>query len=948
MKKLLFTLMILSLSISSKADILLDEIFNYVTMDNSTGWTTSGKLTTGLGRVIESDALTYSNDGGIYVLSGEGNRLNHSYQDGSNYIQYKSFNAVTAGTVYLSFLYKVDDPQGQTASEIVGLADLATNSTLKPWAGKQSDGTKNPFRLGVTRASTTGGDIQWGDNFLLFPGTVYLIVVKYDFSSETATLYIDPQIASASEPTEYVAIDKDKATVRKSLDKLMFKHNGKSIANFVVSGIRVSTTWGEAVAAKSNAPKLAAPVVGEASDITYNSFVANWNIVDNAAGYRVKLYKDALPVGSYDAEGQSTANLLVNGLSATTTYSYTVIAKGDGDSFSDSEESSAVEFTTTAPLSYERIDTDFGDGTWGEPYDGNPKSGEYTSGDVNGFHLNNAMLITGSINCPTGVRHTNRIAMDKIGNGGAIEFPLLKNVGEVEVHANAGTAGNPFKLEIWENNDWTLIDSYVTLKGQDSIYIIPVVRDGETKLRLANNSGGGIYVYKIATRTYQESMELNITNTTPAEGSSCYYNLTNEVTLNFNKEVDFGTGNILLNEVSIPVSACVINGKTVSVPVSLEGNPSGKNYTMVVPEGAFVEKNNPSNKSNVKSFTFETFRTVGCPTGYEAQIDVLYSTADLGQNRMDIYFPTSPEKPVPVVINIHGGGWNHGEKESQSGFNVYFNMGFAVANIEYRMTPHAPAPAAIEDARNAMLYLVNHAAELNIDPKRIVFQGGSAGGHLALTAGYLQNDGRFDTSVKRASNDYKIIAVIDKYGPADLEQFMFYTSLVNWLGDKKDDMEFIRSISPVNLIDPTTPPTYIIHGDADPTVPYAQSEILVDALDAAGVKYQFTTVPGGGHGGFTSDYNTRMNEEITAFLTPLISNPTGVGNSVKEENLFNLDGDLLSVNIDGNVKINLYDVNGKLISSSTGKQIRISENGIFIVKVATQEGVFTHKIFKTK
>ena len=54
------------------------------------------------------------------------------------------------------------------------------------------------------------------------------------------------------------------------------------------------------------------------------------------------------------------------------------------------------------------------------------------------------------------------------------------------------------------------------------------------------------------------------------------------------------------------------------------------------------------------------------------------------------------------MINIHGGGWNHGVKESQTGFNTFFKMGFAVANIEYRMTPQATAPAAVEDTRCAL------------------------------------------------------------------------------------------------------------------------------------------------------------------------------------------------------------------------------------------------------
>src|SRR5690606_5817577 len=124
------------------------------------------------------------------------------------------------------------------------------------------------------------------------------------------------------------------------------------------------------------------------------------------------------------------------------------------------------------------------------------------------------------------------------------------------------------------------------------------------------------------------------------------------------------------------------------------------------------------------------YKPVEFPEGYKAQIDVVYTQVNGWDGRMDLYTNPNSEKPTPVVINIHGGGWNHGVKESQTGYGSFFKNGYAVANVEYRLVDVAPAPAAIQDVRCALIYLYKHAKELNIDTNKIVVMGGSSGGHL--------------------------------------------------------------------------------------------------------------------------------------------------------------------------------------------------------------------------
>jgi acetyl esterase/lipase len=104
-----------------------------------------------------------------------------------------------------------------------------------------------------------------------------------------------------------------------------------------------------------------------------------------------------------------------------------------------------------------------------------------------------------------------------------------------------------------------------------------------------------------------------------------------------------------------------------------------------------------------------TYKPVEFPEGFTSQLNVTYTKVGAWEGKMDLYLPSKNNGPAPVVINIHGGGWNHGVKESQTGFNTFFKKGFAVANIEYRLTPQATAPAAVEDTRCALIYLIKHA-----------------------------------------------------------------------------------------------------------------------------------------------------------------------------------------------------------------------------------------------
>ena len=77
-----------------------------------------------------------------------------------------------------------------------------------------------------------------------------------------------------------------------------------------------------------------------------------------------------------------------------------------------------------------------------------------------------------------------------------------------------------------------------------------------------------------------------------------------------------------------------------------------------------------------------TYKPVEYPAGYTAQLNVVYTKVNDWEGKVDLYLPPSSKKGNPVIMNIHGGGWKNGVKESQGGFSTFFKAGYAVANLE--------------------------------------------------------------------------------------------------------------------------------------------------------------------------------------------------------------------------------------------------------------------------
>jgi acetyl esterase/lipase len=261
---------------------------------------------------------------------------------------------------------------------------------------------------------------------------------------------------------------------------------------------------------------------------------------------------------------------------------------------------------------------------------------------------------------------------------------------------------------------------------------------------------------------------------------------------------------------------------------------------------------------------------------YTVMPDVVYGTQNNYQLKLDLWRNNSAKQPVPTVIYIHGGGWIFGDRTgATTQLFPYFQRGWNIVNVEYRMAYVSPAPAAVEDCRCALRWVIRNAKQYNLDTTRIILTGHSAGGHLSLTTGMLTPDAGLDIECP-GDEILKVAAIVDWYGPTDVNDLLQgpnkKTYAEEWLGTQANRADVAKRSSPLTYVSPNNPPIIMIHGDEDPVVPYSQSARLHQALDAASVPNELVTIKGGGHGSYPDAEQLRAYERIWAFLDAHVPN----------------------------------------------------------------------------
>ena len=260
------------------------------------------------------------------------------------------------------------------------------------------------------------------------------------------------------------------------------------------------------------------------------------------------------------------------------------------------------------------------------------------------------------------------------------------------------------------------------------------------------------------------------------------------------------------------------------------------------------------------------------PDTIEAKLDIPYADNENPRQQLDLYLPKkrTSDKPLPVIVFVHGGGWKGGDRKSgMRNLAPYVASGdYAGASVGYRLTNEAQWPAQIHECKAAIRWIRGHAKELNLDADHIAVWGSSAGGHLASIIGTSGDvpalEGRLGKHTDQSS---RVQGVVNYYGPENFLTMVDQPSTIDrttqdypealLIGGRVQDVaDAAKSASPVTYISKDDPPFLTAHGTKDPLVPFAQATELQTKLKAAGVSSVLITMKDGGHGFGSTELDT--------------------------------------------------------------------------------------------
>ena len=257
-------------------------------------------------------------------------------------------------------------------------------------------------------------------------------------------------------------------------------------------------------------------------------------------------------------------------------------------------------------------------------------------------------------------------------------------------------------------------------------------------------------------------------------------------------------------------------------------------------------------------------RTQQLPKGATVHRDLVYASVGKRDLPLDLYLPIADSaRPLPVVMWIHGGGWRGGSKGNAGPARAMIEKGFAVVDVEYRLSGEAIFPAQIQDCKAAVRWVRANAKKYQLDPERIGVWGSSAGGHLVAMLGVCGDVKEFDTD-SHAEFSSRVQVVCDWFGPTDLlrmnEQAVTGATMDHnapnspeslLIGGPIQEEPFrtkVAKANPITFVTQDDAPILIVHGDNDLLVSHRQSEDFHRALQKAGVKSTLHIEPGAGHG----------------------------------------------------------------------------------------------------
>jgi len=231
---------------------------------------------------------------------------------------------------------------------------------------------------------------------------------------------------------------------------------------------------------------------------------------------------------------------------------------------------------------------------------------------------------------------------------------------------------------------------------------------------------------------------------------------------------------------------------------------------------------------------------------------------------MDVHYP---EKPNGYgILYISGSGWTAPldlnalplKDNAQTAMYVkpLVEAGYTVFAINHRAAPRFHYPSPVEDAQRAVRYVRYNARRFGIRPDRIGASGGSSGGHLVSLLGVLDGKGMPTDADSVNRESCKVQCIVARATPFNLMLSSSNASphppIMEYPLISTDTISVTyktyREASPLFHVTNDDPPFLLVHGDADKTVPFKNSELMEHALQKVGVSVKLINIPGGGHG----------------------------------------------------------------------------------------------------
>ena len=250
--------------------------------------------------------------------------------------------------------------------------------------------------------------------------------------------------------------------------------------------------------------------------------------------------------------------------------------------------------------------------------------------------------------------------------------------------------------------------------------------------------------------------------------------------------------------------------------------------------------------------------------------DVPFARVDQSELRLDLYLPEQVT-PLGMIVWVHGGAWRAGSRASVDLAGLA-ERGWALASVDYRLSPVAKFPAQVHDIKAAIRFLRENAAKYGYPRAPFVIAGSSAGAHLAalvgVTNGHPELEGHVGSvraapsakSSPSAQPSSAVQAIVSLYGASNLTSILAQSTphglsvrvpaLELLLGARPEAApELARLASPVFHVGASDPPLLLLHGDQDHQMPINQSHELAGAYEKLGLPVRFVVVHGAGHGG---------------------------------------------------------------------------------------------------